>query len=94
MISLIGSCFEPVYRTCVPESDLLGGCCLKNRTFGTCPYLLNPSQVVLVFGAQSPGVSHPGGNQEPLVASLLLVAMPGAPSGVFAPSSKARSPEI
>ena len=30
--------------------------------------------------------------QEPLVASLLLVAMPGAPSSVLAPSSKARSP--
>ena len=30
--------------------------------------------------------------QEPLVASLLLVAMPGAPSSVLAPSSNARSP--
>ena len=29
---------------------------------------------------------------EPLVASLLLVAMPGAPSSFLAPSSKARSP--
>ena len=29
---------------------------------------------------------------KPLVASLLLVAMPGAPSSVLAPSSKARSP--
>ena len=28
----------------------------------------------------------------PFVASLLLVAMPGAPSSVLAPSSKARSP--
>ena len=28
----------------------------------------------------------------PLVASLLLVAMPGAPSSVLAPSSDARSP--
>ena len=28
----------------------------------------------------------------PLVASLLLVAMPGAPSSVLAPSSEARSP--
>ena len=30
--------------------------------------------------------------QEPLVASLLLVAMPFAPTSVLAPSSKARSP--
>ena len=30
--------------------------------------------------------------QEPLVASLLLVVRPGAPSSVLAPSSKARSP--
>ena len=30
--------------------------------------------------------------QEPLVASLLLLAMPGVPSSVLAPSSKARSP--
>ena len=30
--------------------------------------------------------------QEPLVAFLLLVAMPGAPSSVLAPSSDARSP--
>ena len=30
--------------------------------------------------------------QEPLVASLLLVAMPGAPSSVLALSSDARSP--
>ena len=30
--------------------------------------------------------------QEPLVVSLLLVAMPFAPSSVLAPSSKARSP--
>ena len=30
--------------------------------------------------------------QEPLIASLLLVAMPGAPSSVLAPSSDARSP--
>ena len=32
------------------------------------------------------------GCYEPLVAFLLLVAMPGAPSSVLAPSSKARSP--
>ena len=32
------------------------------------------------------------GHQEPLVASLLLVAVPFAPSSVLAPSSKARSP--
>ena len=32
------------------------------------------------------------GVDEPLVAFLFLVAMPGAPSRVLAPSSKARSP--
>ena len=31
-------------------------------------------------------------HKEPLVASLLLVVMPGAPSSVLAPSSDARSP--
>ena len=31
-------------------------------------------------------------NKKPLVASLLLVAMPFAPSSTLAPSSKARSP--
>ena len=31
-------------------------------------------------------------SEEPLVASLLLVAMPGARSSVLAPSSDARSP--
>ena len=41
--------------------------------------------------ARSPysGILAP--SSEPLVASLLLVAMPGAPSGVLAPSSDARS---
>ena len=36
-------------------------------------------------------LGHEG--QEPLVASLLLVAMPGAPSSFLVPSSKARSPQ-
>ena len=31
-------------------------------------------------------------NEDVLAASLLLVAMPGAPSSVLVPSSKARSP--
>ena len=31
---------------------------------------------------------------DPLVASLLLVAMPGAPSSVLAPSSDARRPLV
>ena len=34
----------------------------------------------------------PSSDAEPLVASLLLVAMPGAPSSVLAPSSDVRSP--
>ena len=37
-------------------------------------------------------VVRPGGCQEPLVGSFLLVVMPGAPSRVLPPSSDARSP--
>ena len=37
-------------------------------------------------------IGVPSVPQEPLVAFLLLVVRPGAPSSVLAPSSKARSP--
>ena len=45
---------------------------------------------MLVFGHKQDKVLS--SVQEPLVGSLLLVAMPFAPSSVLAPSSKARSP--
>ena len=53
--------------------------------------------LVIVYYRGPPVCLRGGGeplftNQAPTLASLLLIAMPGAPSSVLAPNSDARSP--